>query len=107
MPLLFSYGTLQLPEVQMQLFGRLLEGSADELVGFRHVPIDLDGEGQYSIVRFDGRPGSRVAGTALELSEGELAAADAYEPPPYKRISTVLVSGKQAWVYADEVSRSS
>ena len=32
---LFSYGTLQLPEVQTATFGRLLQGQADSLVGFR------------------------------------------------------------------------
>ena len=36
----------------------------------------------------------------FELSEGELASADRYEPAGYKRISTKLASGKQAWVYA-------
>ena len=102
MPLLFSYGTLQHPEVQMQLFGRPLEASPDELIGFRQLPIDLGEAGQHSIVRIDGRLESRVAGTALEVSEEELAAADAYEPSPYKRISTVLASGRQAWVYADD-----
>ena len=33
--LLFSYGTLQLPAVQLATFGRLLAGSADLLPGFR------------------------------------------------------------------------
>ena len=32
---LFSYGTLKLPEVQTATFGRLLQGQADSLVGFR------------------------------------------------------------------------
>lgn len=32
--LLFSYGTLQDPAVQMANFGRLLEGTADQLVGY-------------------------------------------------------------------------
>lgn len=34
MPWLFSYGTLQQEAVQLATFGRLLEGGADELVGF-------------------------------------------------------------------------
>lgn len=31
---LFSYGTLQLPEVQRSLFGRLLNGQVDQLPGY-------------------------------------------------------------------------
>lgn len=99
MPLLFSYGTLQQPEIQMSLFERLLEGWPDELVGFERMPIDLD-DTRHSIVRANGRSDSRVSGTVLEVSDGELAKADAYEPAPYKRISVVLASGKEAWVYA-------
>lgn len=35
MTLLFSYGTLQEESVQLATFGRLLQGSQDELVGFQ------------------------------------------------------------------------
>ena len=37
MELLFTYGTLQLEEVQLQTFGRKLEGKPDALVGYRLV----------------------------------------------------------------------
>jgi hypothetical protein len=33
MPLIFAYGTLQEPNVQRTLFGRLLRGASDELKG--------------------------------------------------------------------------
>jgi len=98
MPLLFSYGTLQQPEIQISLFGRLLDGWPDELVGFERLPIYLEGA-KHSIVRLNGRSDSRVGGTVLEVSDSELAKADAYEPAPYKRISAVLASGTEAWVY--------
>lgn len=98
MPLLFSYGTLQEPDVQMSVFGRLLQGCPDELVGFEQLPILL-GDAQHSIVRLNGRSDSRVSGTVLEVSDQELVKADEYEPPPYKRVSTVLASGTEAWVY--------
>jgi hypothetical protein len=39
--------------------------------------------------------------TIFEVSDSELATADRYEPAPYKRTSTVLASGKRAWVYVD------
>ena len=32
---LFTYGTLQLEEVQLATFGRVLEGRPDALVGYR------------------------------------------------------------------------
>jgi lactoylglutathione lyase len=108
MPLLFSYGTLQQEGVQKSTFGRLLRGQPDELVGFEQSLLKIEdpefvatsGKAHHAIVRFNGKNDSRVAGTVLELSEGELASADRYEPSGYKRISTTLASGKQAWVYA-------
>jgi len=108
MPLLFSYGTLQQEAVQLTLFGRRLRGQPDELVGFEQALFTIDdpefvatsGKAQHAIVKFNGRLESRVKGTALEVSDSELALADAYEPAGYTRISTTLASGSIAWVYA-------
>ena len=109
MPLLFSYGTLQHAAVQMSTFGRLLQGHPDQLIGFDQSRqrvddpefVALSGQADHSIVRFNGKNDSRVSGTVLEISDLELLRADEYEPEGYKRIPTVLASGKQAWVYAD------
>jgi hypothetical protein len=104
MPFLFSYGTLQQEEVQLALFGRLLRGEPDELVGFDQSLIELEEAGEkaiHAIVTHNGRRDSRVPGTLLELSDSEIARADAYEPPEYARVSVTLASGKQGWVYAD------
>jgi lactoylglutathione lyase len=110
MPLLFAYGTLQQVDVQLAAFGRRLEGEADELVGFERssVPIQYPQEEfggkqtHYANVTQCGRPDSRVAGTAFEVSEEELAAADRYEQSAaYRRITTRLASGRDAWVYVD------
>ena len=109
MPLLFSYGTLQQPAVQMSTFGRLLAGQPDELIGFEQSVLRIDdpafvatsGKADHAIVKYNGRPDSRVSGTALELTESELASADDYEPAGYKRVPARLASGRQAWVYAD------
>lgn len=108
MPLLFSYGTLQLAEVQKATFGRLLKGERDELVGFEQAMIriqdpyvvKMSGKEMHSIVRFNGDEGSRVSGMVFELTEDELRKADEYETKDYVRISTKLASGKEAWVYA-------
>ena len=109
MPFLFSYGTLQLASVQRSTFGRLLQGHADELVGFEQSLLRIEdpdfvaasGKSDHAVVKYNGRRDSRVRGTVYELSEDELTSADRYEPAGYKRISTVLASGKEAWVYVD------
>ncbi len=109
MGLLFSYGTLQQKTVQMSLFGRLLHGQEDELVGFEQSLIEIDdpefatrgGKAHHAIVKFIGGKDARVSGTVFELTEEELTRADEYEPASYNRILTTLASGKQAWVYAD------
>jgi hypothetical protein len=107
-PLLFSYGTLQQEDVQLSVFGRLLGGQPDALIGFEQLLLEIDdpesaatGSKTHAIVKCNGRSDSRVPGTVFEISDTELAKADQYEPPVYKRISTRLASGKQAWVYAD------
>ena len=109
MPLLFSYGTLQQEAVQLSTFGRVLNGHRDQLVGFEQALYKIEdpafvaasGKAHHPIVRFNGRDDSRVDGMVFEVSERELANADAYEPAGYRRVRAMLASGKQAWVYAD------
>jgi len=109
MPLLFSYGTLQRDDVQMSTFGRVLHGNPDVLIGFELSLLRIEdpefvamsGEIDHAIVKFNGRNDSRVSGTVFDISDGELANADHYEPAGYTRISAVLASGHWAWVYAD------
>ena len=109
MPLLFSYGTLQNDAVQLSTFERLLHGHADELIGFERTSVQIEdpefvetsGTATHAIVRYTGNDENRVAGMVFEISDRELASADAYEPAGYKRIFARLASGKQAWVYAD------
>lgn len=109
MPLLFSYGTLQQDNVQQSTFGRLLQGQPDELVGYEQALVKIEdasvvatsGKTHHPIVRATGRPGDRVAGTVFEISDAELAHADAYEVSHYRRVLADLASGQQAWVDID------
>jgi gamma-glutamylcyclotransferase (GGCT)/AIG2-like uncharacterized protein YtfP len=110
MPLIFSYGTLQEEHVQLSTFGRLLHGHRDELVGFEPSSVRIEdaqlaaaiGRTHHANVTFNGRPDSLVTGTAFEITDAELAAADEYEKTAsYTRIVATLASGKQAWVYVD------
>lgn len=104
---LFSYGTLQLPEVQRATFGRLLDGAADFLVGFAQELVEItdpdvlakSGARFHPIVRPSGNVDDRVAGTVFEITAAELASADAYEVDDYMRVEAALASGLKAWVY--------
>ena len=108
LPRLFSYGTLQQPNVQLSTFGRCLAGEPDELIEFEESLVQVDpefaatsGKTHHAIVRYTGNAANRVQGTVFELTEAELTSADAYEPVPYRRVRAQLASGRQAWVYAD------
>lgn len=105
---LFSYGTLQKDKVQLDLFGRLLNGTKDVLKSYKLSPIEIKDEKflakgeeklQLTIIATND-PDDSIEGTALELSEEELLSTDKYEPDNYKRIRVILQSGKEAWIYA-------
>lgn len=104
---LFSYGTLQLEAVQMQSFGRLLEGRADAMPGFKKEMLEitdpdvikLSGERFHPVVSASANPGDEVAGKVFFISAEELEAADRYEVSDYKRIEVTLKSGLKAWAY--------
>jgi hypothetical protein len=104
---LFSYGTLQQPQVQLANYGRLIEGQADALPGYRlaqlaiedpHV-IALSGKGVHTIARYTGDPRDRVDGTVLLLTQAELETSDTYEVDAYRRVEARLESGRMAFVY--------
>ena len=109
MQLLFSYGTLQQRDVQRATFGRILHGTADELLGFHQSMVKIEdadvvktsGKTHHPIVARTGRPDDRVAGTVFEVTQEELAQADRYEVSDYKRVAAQLASGRTAWVYID------
>jgi hypothetical protein len=108
---LFSYGTLQQADVQLDLFGRRLAGEADALTGFvvgtltitDEAVVALSGEEVHLVLR-PGGPDERIGGVALAVTDAELIAADAYETDDYQRIIVTLESGREAFVYvaADE-----
>ena len=105
--LLYSYGTLQLDEVQLSSFGRLLEGQADAMVGYRQSQIEItdpeviktSGKRFHPIVEASDNSDDEVQGKVFRITEAELKAADAYEVADYKRIEVLLRSGNTAWVY--------
>jgi hypothetical protein len=109
MPHLFSYGTLQQADVQLALFGKKLNGHADELTGFERAVVTIDdprvietsGSSHHPIIRYRGRASDRVAGTVFQITDEDLARADRYESAAYTRVAVTLASGLFAWVYVD------
>jgi gamma-glutamylcyclotransferase (GGCT)/AIG2-like uncharacterized protein YtfP len=107
--LLFSYGTLQQRDVQLATFGRELQGTADQLLGFHQSMVKIEnpevvktsGKTHHPIVKQTDIAEDRVAGTVFEVTDDELAHADKYEVSDYKRVLAPLFSGRTAWVYVD------
>lgn len=105
--LLFSYGTLQHPEVQLATFGRLPTVENDVLPGYTvdyaeisdPRVVDLSGTDVHPIVRATGNPLDKVVGRVLWVSEDEIDATDEYEVSLYRRTSVHLASGRTAWAY--------
>lgn len=104
---LFTYGTLQLEEVQVATFGRVLEGRPDALPGYRLVTITIgdeafvikSGSAQHRNLQFTGNSSDVVEGKVFLVTKEELARSDSYEPEGYGRVQVQLKSGTNAWVY--------
>jgi gamma-glutamylcyclotransferase (GGCT)/AIG2-like uncharacterized protein YtfP len=105
---LFSYGTLQLPDVQREVFGGPVAGEADALVGYVLDEIEiadpgvvgLSGIAVHKIARATGDPADRVPGVVFTIDDAQLARADAYEGENYVRVEVDLASGRRAFLYA-------
>jgi gamma-glutamylcyclotransferase (GGCT)/AIG2-like uncharacterized protein YtfP len=107
--LLFSYGTLRQPEVQVALFGRLVEGTPDAMLAQRQRMIEItdpdviakSGMRWHPMVEPSDNPADAVEGLVFRITEADLASADAYEVD-YVRRPVQLRSGATAFVYGDK-----
>lgn len=105
--LLFSYGTLRLPVVQLALFGRLIEGREDTILGWRSKMIEItdpdviakSGTRWHPLVEPSDDPDEAVEVMFFAVSEDDLTKADAYEVD-YSRLELRLRSGDRAYFYA-------
>ena len=104
---LFSYGTLQKEEVQIELFGRFLNGVKDVLRGYKSVSIEITDEAflakgedkiQTTLVPTNNE-NDIIEGMVFEISKEEILLSDKYEPTGYKRVEVKLDSRKAAWIY--------
>ncbi len=104
---LFSYGTLRYKDVQLSTFGRVLEGHAGMLRGYKVTTLSItnpevvavSGELEHPVAEFTGNPKDFVEGRVFYLTPVELAKSDEYESADYQRIKVTLHSGQQAWTY--------
>ncbi len=104
---LFSYGTLQNPTVQLETFGRVLEGQKDQLPGYKLEMIeicdcdvvDLSGDTHHPVAIKTNNKNDKVSGVVFKISNQELMQSDRYEVDAYKRVERTMTSGQKAWVY--------
>lgn len=96
--ILFAYGTLQYPEVQHAVFGRVVQMSPDILDGFTKDQIFLSNN-YYPIIRVN--PANFVIGERMQVTPEELVLIDRYETSAYRRVRVKLRSGLSAWVYCE------
>lgn len=105
---LFSYGSLQSESVQLNTFGRSLEGHPDVLTGYKPGLIKIEDEAliassgmtHHMNIMYTGNQSDEISGIVFTIDESELKQADEYEEvSDYKRILVELQSGKPAWVF--------
>jgi len=104
---LFSYGTLQKEQVQIETFGRILEGEKEFLTGFKLEMLKItdaevlrkSNQKYHPILVFSGKAEDEVEGILFEVTDEEILQADEYEVDDYKRIETVFKSGKSGFIY--------
>lgn len=100
---LFAYGTLKDKEIQETIFGRVLTGTPDKLVGYAIKEIHIEEEFGvigYPIITETQNLDDTISGILYKLSPRELQLADTYEGIHYKRIQVVLNSNQTVWTYS-------
>ena len=100
---LFAYGTLKEKDIQETIFGRILKGTPETLVGYVINQIHIEeefGVAQYPIITPTHNPEDTISGMLYDLTEAQLQLADTYEGLYYKRIQVQLQSEQTAWVYS-------
>ncbi|WP_284464661.1 gamma-glutamylcyclotransferase family protein [Chryseobacterium sp.] len=107
MPHLFSYGTLQKELVQLETFGRILQGKKDALSGYKLRMLEItdpevlrkSGQKYHPVLEFSGNGQDEVDGVLFEVTEAEILQADEYEVDDYKRIEAIFKSGEKGFIY--------
>ncbi|MEO8237219.1 MAG: gamma-glutamylcyclotransferase family protein [Flavobacterium sp.] len=101
---IFSYGTLQSKEIQMQVFNKVLTGVPDQLPGYKLKDLQIEeefGMEDYFVAMPSENPSDEINGIVFTISGEDLDKADQFESNAYKRIQITLKSGIIAWVYIE------
>lgn len=101
---IFSYGTLQSKEIQMQVFNKVLTGTKDELLGYKLKDLKIEEEfgiADYFVATPSDNPSDCIKGIVFNISSHDLAKADQFESNAYKRVQIELKSGTIAWIYIE------
>lgn len=104
---LFSYGTLQIENVQLETYGRVLKGSEDRLEGYKlgslkivdKKVLEKSNKQFHPIAIPTSNTEDYLEGVIYEISMEELLQTDLYEVSDYKRVLETFKSGNKAWVY--------
>jgi gamma-glutamylcyclotransferase (GGCT)/AIG2-like uncharacterized protein YtfP len=100
---LFAYGSLQNEDIQKDLFGRILEGTPETLIGYVVKQIQIEEEFgivNYPIITQTENQENTINGMVYEISTKELHQSDLYEGVYYKRVEVQLQSKQKAWAYS-------
>ncbi len=107
---LFSYGTLQLDNVQIENYGRKLVGCEDILENYKLEQLEITDkevlaksqQQVHPIAISSENKEDCIKGIIFEVTEQELRQTDQYEVPDYKRVLETFQSGKKAWIYISD-----
>jgi len=100
---LFAYGSLQNEDIQTDLFGRILEGTPETLIGYivKNIQIEEEfGLVYYPIITETHKPEDTINGMVYAITTKELHQSDLYEVLHYKRVEVQLQSEQKAWAYS-------
>lgn len=108
--LLFSYGSLNSKELQLQHYGRIVHGSADILSGYTLYDTKIN---QYStstikeiipikIARKSAEKSAQIEGMVLEITGEELVKTDKLVASDSKRVLVTTDTGTEAWLYIEK-----
>lgn len=100
---LFAYGSLQNEDIQKDLFGRILEGTPETLIGYVIKQIQIEEEFgivNYPIITQTENQEDTINGIVYDISTKELHQSDLYEGLHYKRVEVQLQSKQKAWAYS-------
>ena len=91
--LVFDYGMLEAIDAKMQDFGKSIENSTQEIIGFSKEHTTQD----QAIAKKSTQ--DKIEGNLYEVLGNQLIKLDQLLSTNYRRISSTTTSGKQAWIY--------